>query len=100
MQTMHAYPPDIKEARNNPKIIADLQMRKAKEWRDKNQFLENTNLAIVFHEGTLNGEQYDESNDVESAGSRCFKCFHIYNACRFFLIDRKTLEKEIWSQNE
>ena len=87
MVSMHAKPILPHEIKNK-KVICEKRIQAAKEYVEVRQHNNGENLAIVFREKDLY-DDVDTNNHIVGTEK-------IYNSTRFFLIDRKTLEKEIW----
>ena len=89
----HSKPLTFEEA-GKPDVIREYRIQTAKHSREVQQFIEASDVAIVIEE---NWEVQDRTNYVDKKGLDNKWRRKIYSSVRYFLIDRKTLEKEIWS---
>lgn len=94
MMNQHSIHLTIKEA-DDPNIVKRNRIHTARQARESRQHHEKSDLAVVVYENweaDKIGLNYKAALDPESLWYN-----KVYNSARFFLIDRKTLEKDIWS---
>lgn len=95
MYSEHSTPLTLEEA-DDPKTVGFYRLETAKKSRDRKQFFENKDLVVVMYEKTYQGKDVDKNNGFLFVPEESHLYNKVYNATRYFLIDRKKFEAEVW----
>jgi len=93
MMSQHSLPLTVEEC-EDPLVVKEFRVHTAKEAREIRQLIDGSDLVVVMFENweaDKTGLNYAAALDPDSAWYK-----KVYNATRYFLMDREQFEKDVW----